>query len=70
MEQEFSEFRESDKLLKHELKPILIFCLSHVSCWLRSTILVSNTRGGRFEHFYSKITNIFVIEFSEISVNI
>ena len=52
MEQEFSEFRESNKSLKHELDSILRSCLSHVSCWHCVSMLVSNARGSKFEPFY------------------
>ena len=56
MEQEFIEFtkfRESDKSLKHELESVERFCLSHVACWCCDSILLSNTRGCRFEPVYS-----------------
>ena len=43
---EFSEFKESDKSLKHKLGSIKRFYLSHVSCWNCGSILVSYTRGG------------------------
>ena len=49
---EFSEFRESDKSLEHELGSIQRSCLSHVSCWHCGNILDSHTRGGRFKPFY------------------
>ena len=52
MEQEFGEFRETDKSLKHELGSNLRSRLSHVSCWRCGSILVSHRRGGRFEPFY------------------
>ena len=52
MEQDFTEFRETDKSLKNELCSIQRSCLSHVSCWPCGSILVSYTRGGRFEPFY------------------
>ena len=52
MEQDFTEFRESDKSLKHELGSIWRSCLSHVSCWHCGSILVSYTRGTRFTSFY------------------
>ena len=70
MEQEFtesSEFRVSDKSLKHELGSVYRTCLSHVSCWCCGSILVSYTRGGWVAgsiHF-TVIANIFVTEFSE-----
>ena len=62
MEQEFtdiSEFRDSDISLKHELG-----YLSCVSCWCFGSILVSNTRCGRFEPF-TVVTNSFVAEFGK-----
>ena len=37
--------------------------LSHVSVWHYVSILVSNTRGGRFEPF-TAMTNIFVTEYN------
>ena len=43
---EFSEFRESDKSLKHEFGSIERYCPSHVLCWRCSSMLVSHTRGG------------------------
>ena len=69
MEQEFSKFREFDKSLKHESESILRSCVSHVSWWHCGSILVSNTRGGRFEPF-TVMTNIFVTKFAELSENI
>ena len=59
MEQEFSEFRESDKSLKHEFKSI------H-NC---GSILVCKIRGGRFKSFYCN-DKYFGTEFAEFSENI
>ena len=69
---EFSEFMESDKLLKHELGSVLRSCLSHVSCWHCGSIMVSYTRGGWVGGLnpFTLMTNIFVTEFSEFSENI
>ena len=66
MEQEFSkvsEFRKSDKSLKHALESVQIFGLSHMSCWHCGSMLVSYTRGCGFEPFYFN-ANI-VVKFSE-----
>ena len=66
---EFSEFRESDKSLKHELgqfkDPIAHICLAGavVASWSLTQ------RGGRFESFTVMI-NIFVSEFSQFIENI
>ena len=57
---EFSEFRITDKSLKHELGSILRSCLSHVSCWHCGSMLVSYTRGGSVAFFVTEFT-----EFSE-----
>ena len=67
MEQEFTEFRESNKSLKHELDSISRSCLSHVSYLHCGTILVFYTRGGWVAGSspFTVITNIFVTEFSE-----
>ena len=51
---EFSEFRESDKSLKHELDSILRL-VSHMGlagAVVASWSLTSYIRGGRFESFY------------------
>ena len=72
MEQEFTEFgkfRESDKSMKHEWESIYRSCLSHVSWWCCGNILVSNTRGARFEPFYHS-NYYFVTEFAEFNENI
>ena len=55
------EFGESDKSLKHELGSILRFCLSHVSCLRRGSILVFYTRGGWVAglRLFTLMTNIF-----------
>ena len=47
---EFSEFRESDKSLKHDLGSILL----HVSYWCCGSILVSYTRSSKFEPSYTR----------------
>ena len=52
MEQEFSEFMESDKSLKNKLESVERFCLLHVSCWHCVSTLASNTRGCMFDLFY------------------
>ena len=72
MEQEFTEFRESDKPLKHELASILRSCLSHVPCWHCGSILVSYTRGGWVAGWspFTVMADIFVTEFSEFIENI
>ena len=43
---EFSEFRETDKSLKHEWRSIKRSKLSHMSCWHWCSMLVSYTRGA------------------------
>ena len=60
MEQEFTEFWESDKSPKRELGSI-------VSCWHCGSILVSYTRKGWVAATspFTIMTNIFVTEFSE-----
>ena len=62
MEKEFSEFRESDKSLKHEFESI-------VSCWHCGSILVCKIRGGRFKSFYCN-DKYFGTELAEFSENI
>ena len=68
MEQEFTEFREYDKSLKHEIGR---FCLSCVSCWHCGGILVYYTRGGWVAGSspITVMTNIFVTEFSECNTS-
>ena len=65
MEQKFSEFRDSDKSLKHELEfkdPVFHICLAGTVVGSQS--LESNTRGGRFKPF-TGMTYIFVTKFAE-----
>ena len=45
----FSEFRESNKSMKYKLGSNERSCLTQVSCWCCDSILVSCTRGRRFE---------------------
>ena len=68
MSRTFTEFRESDKSMKHELRSIQRPCLSHMSCWCCASILVSYTRLAGSSPF-TVMTNrsIFVTEFSEFS---
>ena len=70
MEWKKCEFSESDKSLRHELKSIKRSCLSHMSCWPYSSILVSNTKEWRVKTLFAVVTNIFVIDFSELNVSI
>ena len=58
---EFSEFRESDKSLKHELGSIERFEFSHVSCWHYGSILAGLS--------HSTVVTI-VTEFTDFSENI
>ena len=69
MKQEFSEFRELDKSLKHKLGSIKRSYLSHVSCWCCDSILVLRTRVARFKSS-TVMRNIFVTKFAEFSKNI
>ena len=64
---EFSEFREFDKSVKHELGSIERSCLSHMSCWRCGSILVSHTRVGWVvgPSPFTVMTNIFVSEYLE-----
>ena len=64
---EFSEFRESDKSLKHELGSFPRSCLSPVSFWCCGSMLVSYTKGCRFEPFYCN-DKYFLLLSSENSV--
>ena len=52
----FSQFRESDKSLMHELGLIKRFCFSYVSCWRCGSMLVCYTKDSRFEYtFFAEI---------------
>ena len=46
-----SEFRKSEKSLKHKLESIWRSCLSHVTYWHCGSILVSYTRDHKFQPF-------------------
>ena len=66
MKEEFTEFRESNKSLKHECGQFK-GPGSHMSWWCCGSILVSNTRGGWVAGVspFTIMTNIFVTEFRE-----
>ena len=68
----FSEFSESDKLLRHEMGSIQCSCLSHVSSWQCGSILISHTRGGCVADSSPFNCNqiFFVAEFSKFTENI
>ena len=70
MERKFTEFRESDKSLKHELGWIYISSLLPVSSWHCSDISVLYTRDSRFKYSNPFDLTFFVIKVVAFSENI